>query len=193
MNSCFVDTDLFFLCQENVFSFSLAFSFPIEWVLIFLLNHVNRKFFLFNNMYLFVSYEIITTFAPQNFLLINIKQRFMNNYETVFILTPVLSDAQMKEAVEKFTNLLKEQGAEIVNEENWGLRKLAYPIDKKTTGFYQLVEFKANPETIATLEINFRRDERVIRFLTFRQDKYAAEYAAKRRSLKSSKETVKEN
>ena len=96
----------------------------------------------------------------------------MNNYETVFILTPVLSDAQMKEAVEKFTNLLKEQGAEIVNEENWGLRKLAYPIDKKTTGFYQLVEFKANPETIATLEINFRRDERVIRFLTFRQDKY---------------------
>ena len=61
-------------------------------------------------MYLFVNYEIITTFAPQNFLLINIKQRFMNNYETVFILTPVLSDAQMKEAVEKFTNLLKAQG-----------------------------------------------------------------------------------
>ena len=149
----------------------------------FLLKHVNRKFFLFNNMYLFVSYEIITTFAPQNFLLINIKQRFMNNYETV----------QMKEAVEKFTNLLKAQGAEIVNEENWGLRKLAYPIDKKTTGFYQLVEFKADPSVIATLELNFRRDERVIRFLTFRQDKYAAEYAAKRRNLKSSKETVKEN
>mgnify|MGYP003105795981 CR=1 FL=1 len=137
----------------------------------FLLKHVNRKFFLFNNMYLFVSYEIITTFAPQNFLLINIKQRFMNNYETV----------------------LKAQGAEIVNEENWGLRKLAYPIDKKTTGFYQLVEFKADPSVIATLELNFRRDERVIRFLTFRQDKYAAEYAAKRRNLKSSKETVKEN
>ena len=110
----------------------------------------------------------------------------MNNYETVFILTPVLSDAQMKEAVEKFTNLLKAQGAEIVNEE-------AYPIDKKTTGFYQLVEFKADPSVIATLEVNFRRDERVIRFLTFRQDKYAAEYAAKRRNLKASKETVKEN
>lgn len=124
----------------------------------------------------------------------HIKHRFMNNYETVFILTPVLSDAQMKEAVEKFTTILKEQGAEIVNEENWGLRKLAYPIDKKTTGFYQLVEFNAKPETIATLEIQFRRDERVIRFLTFRQDKYAAEYAAKRRGLKSSKETVvKEN
>ncbi|HIX73753.1 MAG TPA: 30S ribosomal protein S6 [Candidatus Parabacteroides intestinipullorum] len=117
----------------------------------------------------------------------------MNNYETVFILTPVLSDAQMKEAVDKFTGLLKEQGAEIVNEENWGLRKLAYPIQKKTTGFYQLIEFKANPEVIATLEVNFRRDERVIRFLTFRQDKHAAEYAEKRRNLKSAKETVKEN
>jgi small subunit ribosomal protein S6 len=73
------------------------------------------------------------------------------------------------------------------------LRKLAYPINKKTTGFYQLIEFKAQPQTIATLEINFRRDERIIRFLTFRQDKFAAEYAAKRRSLKTSKETVKEN
>ena len=117
----------------------------------------------------------------------------MNNYETVFILTPVLSDAQMKEAVDKFTGILKEQGAEIVNEENWGLRKLAYPIQKKSTGFYQLIEFKAEPSVIETLEVNFRRDERVIRFLTFRQDKYAAEYDAKRRSLKSSKETVKEN
>ena len=117
----------------------------------------------------------------------------MNNYETVFILTPVLSEAKMKESVDKFTGLLKEQGAEIVNEENWGLRKLAYPIQKKTTGFYQLIEFKANPEVIATLEVNFRRDERVIRFLTFRQDKYAAEYAEKRRNLKSAKETVKEN
>ena len=118
----------------------------------------------------------------------------MNNYETVFILTPVLSDAQMKEAVEKFTKVLKAEGAEIVNEENWGLRKLAYPIQKKTTGFYQLIEFKAKPESISVLETNFRRDERVIRFLTFRQDKYAAEYAAKRRSLKSNKEnaTVKE-
>jgi small subunit ribosomal protein S6 len=117
----------------------------------------------------------------------------MNNYETVFILTPVLSDAQMKEAVEKFKGVLLAENAEIVNEENWGLRKLAYPIEKKTTGFYELIEFKANPETIAVLETQFRRDERVIRFLTFRQDKYAAEYGAKRRSLKASKESKKEN
>jgi small subunit ribosomal protein S6 len=109
----------------------------------------------------------------------------MNNYETVFILTPVLSDAQMKEAVEKIKETLKSQKAEIVNEENWGLRKLAYPINKKTTGFYELIEFKAEPTVVDVLETQFRRDERVIRFLTFRQDKFAAEYAAKRRSLRT--------
>ncbi|MDR1004481.1 MAG: 30S ribosomal protein S6 [Prevotellaceae bacterium] len=111
----------------------------------------------------------------------------MNQYETVFILTPVLSDVQMKEAVDKFKDILTAEGAEIVNEENWGLKKLAYPIQKKSTGFYQLIEFNAEPAVVDKLEINFRRDERVIRFLTFRQDKYAAEYAAKRRSLKSAK------
>ena len=102
----------------------------------------------------------------------------MNQYETVFILTPVLSDVQMKEAVEKFKGILTAEGAEIINEENWGLKKLAYPIQKKSTGFYQLIEFKAEPQVIEKLEINFRRDERVIRFLTFKMDKYAAEYAA---------------
>ena len=109
----------------------------------------------------------------------------MNNYETVFILTPVLSDAQMKEAVEKIKNVLTSKKAEIVNEENWGLRKLAYPINKKTTGFYQLIEFVAEPTIVDVLETQFRRDERIIRFLTFRQDKFAAEYAAERRKLKS--------
>ncbi len=106
----------------------------------------------------------------------------MNNYETVFILTPVLSDAQMKEAVEKFKALLTNEGGEIVNEEDWGLRKLAYPIDKKSTGFYTFLEFKAEPSVIDKLEVNFRRDERVIRFLTVKQDKFAFEYAEKRRN-----------
>ena len=112
----------------------------------------------------------------------------MNHYETVFILTPVLSDAQMKEAVDKFTGVITANGGAIVNEENWGLRKLAYPIQKKTTGFYTLVEFDATPDTIKKLEIQFRRDERVLRFLTFRLDKYAHEYAIKRRSLKGAKQ-----
>ena len=110
----------------------------------------------------------------------------MNSYETVFILTPVLSDQQMKETVQKFVDLLKEQGSEIVNEENWGLKMLAYPIDKKTTGFYQFVEFNAEPSVIKKLEVNFRRDERVLRFLTIRQDKFAREYAEKRRNLNKS-------
>ena len=114
----------------------------------------------------------------------------MNQYETVFILTPVLSDVQMKEAVEKFKGVLQAEGAEIINEENWGLKKLAYPIQKKSTGFYQLIEFNADPTVIDKLEINFRRDERVIRFLTFKMDKYAAEYAAKRRSVKSNKRRI---
>ncbi|MGN1237600.1 MAG: 30S ribosomal protein S6 [Muribaculaceae bacterium] len=111
----------------------------------------------------------------------------MNHYETVFILTPVLSDVQMKETVDKFKAVLTNNGASIVNEENWGLRKLAYPIQHKSTGFYTLIEFDAEPTVVKKLEIAFRREEKVIRFLTFRLDKYAAEYAAKRRSLKGAK------
>ncbi len=108
----------------------------------------------------------------------------MNQYETVFILTPVLSDNQMKEAVEKFKGILSNNGAEIINEELWGLKKLAYPIDKKSTGFYVLLEFKAEPEVINNLEVNYRRDEKVIRYLTVKMEKYAIEYAEKRRNIK---------
>ena len=112
----------------------------------------------------------------------------MNQYETVFILTPVLSDAQMKEAVEKFKGILTDGGAEIISVENWGLKKLAYPIEKKSTGFYNLIEFKADPALISKLEVNFRRDEKVIRFLIVKNEKYAAQYAEKRRNNKAKKE-----
>ncbi|MCI6250738.1 MAG: 30S ribosomal protein S6 [Bacteroidales bacterium] len=112
----------------------------------------------------------------------------MNQYETVFIMTPVLSDQQMKETVEKFKGVLTAQGAEIINEESWGLKKMAYPIQKKSTGFYQLIEFKAEPTAIDKLEIAYRRDERVIRFLTVKNEKYAAIYAEKRRNKKNQKE-----
>ena len=111
----------------------------------------------------------------------------MNQYETVFILTPVLSDEQMKEAVEKFKDVLVSTGAEIINEENWGLKKLAYPIEKKSTGFYVLVEFKAAPEAIKTLEIAYRRDERVLRYLTVALDKNAVAYAEHRRQTRAAK------
>ena len=104
-----------------------------------------------------------------------------NHYEAAFILTPVLSDVQMKEAVEKFKEFLaKECNANIENEELWGLKKLAYPIQKKSTGFYCLLQFEAEPSVVAKLELQFRRDERILRFLTFRLDKYALEYANKR-------------
>lgn len=137
---------------------------------------------------MFVVQNKMPTFAPQFLNQLNLfNQTSMNHYETVFILTPVLSDVQMKEAVEKFKAILTQEGAEIINEENWGLKKLAYPIQKKSTGFYQLIEFKAEPSVIEKLEVNYRRDERVIRFLTFKMDKYAAEYAAKRRNVKSTK------
>ena len=112
----------------------------------------------------------------------------MNQYETVFILTPVLSDDQMKETVNKFKGLLTDNGAEILNEELWGLKKLAYPIQKKSTGFYVMFEFKAQSELIKKLEVNFRRDEKVIRFLTIKNEKYAAQYAEKRRNKFNKKE-----
>ena len=106
----------------------------------------------------------------------------LKQYETVFIATPVLSESQMKEAVAKYLDLIKENGGEVVYEQDWGLRKLAYPIQKKTTGFYHLIEFKAEPTFIAKLETQYRRDERIIRFLTFAMDKHAVAYAEKRRA-----------
>ena len=112
----------------------------------------------------------------------------MNQYETVFILTPVLSDEQMKETAAKFKKVLTDNGAEIVYEEAWGLKKMAYAIQKKSTGFYCLVEFKAEPEVIKVLETAFRRDEKVIRFQTVKLDKYAVEYAEKRRAKLGKKE-----
>lgn len=83
----------------------------------------------------------------------------MNNYETVFILNPVLSDDQAKDAVEKFKKVLTKGKAEVINVEQWGLKKMAYPIQKKSTGFYNLIEFATeNTAIINTLETEFRRD-----------------------------------
>ncbi len=112
----------------------------------------------------------------------------MNHYEAAFILTPVLSDVQMKEAVTKFKDFLTENGAEILNEEHWGMKKLAYPIQKKSTGFYALLQFDADPTLIKKLDLQFRRDEKVLRFLTFRLDKHAFEYAGRRISKNNSKQ-----
>jgi small subunit ribosomal protein S6 len=115
-----------------------------------------------------------------------------NHYETVFILTPVLSEDQVKEAVKKFRTVLTDGGAEIVNEEDWGLKKLAYPIKHKTTGFYSLIEFKCDSQLIKKLEIEYKRDEKIIRFLTFHLDKFAVAYAERRRNKKNQKVETKE-
>ena len=105
----------------------------------------------------------------------------LKQYETVFIATPVLSEQQMKEAVAKYTKLIKDNGGEVVYEEDWGLRQLAYPIQHKTSGFYYLIQFQASPEFVETLETQYFRDERIIRFLTVALDKNAVAYAEKRR------------
>lgn len=102
-------------------------------------------------------------------------------YETVLILTPLLTDEQVKEAVKRFKEVIEKEGAELIHEENWGLKKLAYPIGKKSTGFYHLFEFKGSPEFVAKWETEFKRDERVMRFLTVHLDKYGIEYNEKRK------------
>ena len=105
----------------------------------------------------------------------------MNHYETVFILNPVLSDDQIKEAVKKFEDYLLSKGAEMIWQENWGLKKLAYTIKKKKSGFYHLFEFNAPGELIAPFELEFRRDDSILRYLTVRLDKHAAAWAETRR------------
>ena len=106
----------------------------------------------------------------------------LKQYETVFIMTPVLSEDQMKETVKKFEKFLVEKGAEIIHQESWGLKRLEYQIQKKSTGFYHLFEFKAEPQVVAEFELQYRRDEKIMRFLTVSLDKDAIAYAEKRRT-----------
>ena len=111
-----------------------------------------------------------------------------NNYETVFILNPVLSEVQVKETVSKFEDFLTSRGAEMVSKEDWGLKKMAYEIQNKKSGFYHLFEFKVAGEVLIAFETEFRRDERVMRFLTVSLDKHAISWAERRRTkLKSAK------
>jgi small subunit ribosomal protein S6 len=106
----------------------------------------------------------------------------MKNYETLIVVTPLLSEEQLKEVVAKFKKVLTDNGAEIVAEDNWGLKKLAYPIQKKSTGFYHLTEFKADGALINKLEVEYKRDERIMRFLTVALDKHAVAYNDRKRN-----------
>ena len=116
----------------------------------------------------------------------------LNQYETVFICTPVLSEPQVKEAVKKFRDIIVSNGGDMIHEENWGMKKLAYPIQKKSTGFFNLFEFKADPSLIAKVETDFRRDEKIIRFMTVKLDKYAVAYSTKRKRLQKDRTKKKE-
>ena len=115
----------------------------------------------------------------------------LNQYETVFIMTPVLSDDQVKEAVGKFEKILRDKGAEIVFQDNWGMRKMQYPIQKKSSGFYHLIEFRAPGTVIQDFEIAFKRDERILRFLTVALDKHAIAYNEKKRANKANQAETK--
>ncbi len=106
----------------------------------------------------------------------------MNHYETVFILNPVLSEDQIKETVKKYEDFLVSRGAEMISKENWGLKKLAYPIQNKKSGFYHLFEYTAEGTAVHELEVDFKRDERFMRYLTVSLDKYAIAWAEKRRN-----------
>ncbi len=113
--------------------------------------------------------------------------KMIKQYETVFIATPVLSETQMKEAVAKYIQLITDNGGEVVYQEDWGLKQLAYPIQHKTSGFYYLIEFKSEPEFVSVLETQYHRDERIIRYLTVALDKDAVAYAEHRRQNRAAK------
>jgi small subunit ribosomal protein S6 len=113
----------------------------------------------------------------------------MNHYETVFILNPVLSEDQIKETVKKYEDILISKGAKMVSKENWGLKKLAYAIQHKKSGFYHLFEFTTEGEGINDLEVEFRRDERIMRYLTVALDKHAVSWAERRR-VRDNKKTA---
>jgi len=106
----------------------------------------------------------------------------MNHYETVFIMNPVLSEDQVKETVKRYISYLKTNKAEIIYEENWGLKKLKYAIQKKKSGFYYLIEYKSNGSILSEMDVLFKRDETVLRWLTVKLDKFAVDYAVKRRN-----------
>lgn len=108
----------------------------------------------------------------------------MNQYETVFILTPVLSDEQTKEAVKRYEDFIAKNGGKMVHQEKWGMRKFAYPIQKKSSGFYHLFEYTNDGQLIAELEVLMKRDERIMRFLTVKLDKHAVIYNEKKRKKK---------
>jgi small subunit ribosomal protein S6 len=111
----------------------------------------------------------------------------MKNYETVFILNPALSEEQVQKAVDKYEKYLKSNGSKIIAKEIWGLKKLAYTIQNKNSGFYNLIEYTAPADLVSSLEVEFSRDETIMRYLTVTLDKDALAWAEKRRNRNTKK------
>ncbi len=108
-------------------------------------------------------------------------KKFKHEYETTFILTPELSEGEHKVTVDKFVKLIKDNDGEVHNIEHWGMRRLAYPIERKTNGYYAYVEFGSFGDLLPILEKAYRYDEQVIRYLTVKLDKHALAFNKKRR------------
>ncbi len=101
----------------------------------------------------------------------------MRNYEVTFIVDPVLSSGEIESTAQTYREHLESQGCNIVHIDSMGLRQLAYPINKRTSGVYYCIEFKAEShDLIERLELALRRDERIMRFLTVKLDKYGVKY-----------------
>ena len=111
----------------------------------------------------------------------------MKNYETVFILNPALSEEQVQKAVDKYEKYLKTNGSKIIAKESWGLKKLAQTIQNKNSGFYNLIEYTAPADAVSSLEVEFSRDETIMRYLTVTLDKDALAWAEKRRNRNTKK------
>ena len=111
----------------------------------------------------------------------------MQNYELMVIFTPVLSEEDYRAAQKKFISLLTDNGGKAVHENAWGLKSLAYPIRKKTTGLYWVLEYEAPSDFNEKLNVQLLRDESVLRHMFTALDKYAVEYNAKKRSGVSSR------
>ncbi|WP_185877604.1 30S ribosomal protein S6 [Blattabacterium cuenoti] len=115
----------------------------------------------------------------------------LRHYECVVIITPILSDDQAKNTAKEYEDYLIKKEGRVVYQEHWGLKKLSYSIRKKQSGCYHLFEFLLSPNFIFDLELKLRQDERILRFLTVKLNKYGIEYAEKRRKKLKENDSIK--
>ncbi|MBP6624130.1 MAG: 30S ribosomal protein S6 [Chitinophagaceae bacterium] len=106
----------------------------------------------------------------------------MNSYELMVIFTPVLSNEEFKAATKNLKKFVTDNSGECIGEDAWGLKSFAYPIDKKTTGLYYVMEYKAEGSLNAKFTIQMNRDESIMRFMITSLDKHAVAYNARKRS-----------